>query len=138
MRPSTRSSKPPENRNDLKTIRTLLPYLWEFKGRVIIAILLLIIAKVANVAVPLVLKDIVDALDQPRAMLALPVLLLLAYGVLRFASTLFGELRDALCPGAVAHQPYPGLFCSCPITRGGFLDPKFCGGGSFGEVFPAS
>jgi ATP-binding cassette subfamily B protein len=96
MRPTPGGTPAPNNRSDWKTIRTLLPYLWEFKGRVVLAILLLLAAKVANVAVPLVLKDIVDALDQPRAMLALPVFLLLAYGVLRFMSTLFGELRDAV------------------------------------------
>lgn len=95
MRP-THYGPPPENRNDLKTIRTLLPYLWEFKGRVLLAVALLVMAKLANVAVPLVLKDIVDALDQPRALLALPVVLLVAYGVLRFCATLFGELRDAV------------------------------------------
>ncbi len=95
MRP-THYGKPPDNRNDLKTIRTLLPYLWEFKGRVLLAVALLVMAKLANVAVPLVLKDIVDALDQPRALLALPVILLVAYGVLRFCATLFGELRDAV------------------------------------------
>jgi ATP-binding cassette, subfamily B, heavy metal transporter len=84
------------NCNDLKTIRTLLPYLWEFKGRVILALSLLILAKLANVSVPLVLKEIVDALDQPRAMLILPVFLVLSYGILRLCSTLFGELRDAI------------------------------------------
>jgi len=86
----------PKDRNDLKTIRTLLPYLWEFRGRVVLALALLILAKLANVAVPLVLKDIVDALDRPQAMLALPVLLVLGYGMLRLCSTLFGELRDAV------------------------------------------
>ncbi|MBZ0106302.1 MAG: ABC transporter ATP-binding protein/permease [Sulfuricella denitrificans] len=96
MRHSSYGTDPRQNRSDWKTIRTLLPYLWEFRGRVIFAVLLLILAKIANVAVPLVLKDIVDALDQPRAMLALPVFLLVAYGALRFMSTLFGELRDAV------------------------------------------
>lgn len=95
MRP-TRLEKPSRNRNDWKTIRSLLPYLWEFKGRVTLALALLIMAKLANVAVPLVLKEIVDALDQPHALLALPVLLLAAYGALRLFSTLFGELRDAV------------------------------------------
>src|SRR5687768_7510555 len=95
MRP-TRLEKPLANRNDWKTIRTLLPYLWEFKGRVVAAVILMFMAKLANVAVPLVLKEIIDALDRPRALLALPVLLLLAYGALRLCSTLFGELRDAV------------------------------------------
>lgn len=86
----------PENRNDWKTIRTLLPYLWEFKGRVVLALLLLAVAKLANVAVPLVLKDVVDALDNPQALLILPIFLLVAYGVLRLTNALFSELRDAV------------------------------------------
>jgi len=86
----------PATRNDWKTIRTLLPYLWEFKGRVALAMVLLIAAKLANVAVPLLLKEIVDGLNQPRAVLMLPVLLLVGYGLLRFLSTGFGELRDAV------------------------------------------
>ena len=83
-------------RNDFKTIGTLLPFLWEFKGRVMIALALMILAKLANVSVPLVLKDIVDTLNQPHAMLMLPVFLLISYGLLRLFSTLFGELRDAV------------------------------------------
>lgn len=86
----------PKNRNDWKTIRTLLPYLWEFRWRVALALALLLLAKVANVAVPLALKHIVDALDKPRPEIVLPVAFLLGYGALRFASTLFGELRDAV------------------------------------------
>ena len=96
MRPSHYTTKPPKNRNDWQTIRTLLPYLWEFRGRVIIALTLLITAKFANVAVPLVLKQIVDTLDKPQALLTLPVVLLIGYGLLRMSSTLFGELRDAV------------------------------------------
>lgn len=94
------ASTPKDNndapRNDFKTMGTLLPFLWEFKGRVIIALALMVFAKLANVSVPLVLKDIVDTLDQPRAMLMLPVFLLISYGLLRLFSTLFGELRDAV------------------------------------------
>lgn len=95
MRP-TRLEKPAATRSNLKTIASLLPYLWEFKVRVVLALCLLILAKIANVSVPLVLKEIVDALDQTRAELVLPVFLLLCYGVLRLCSTLFGELRDAV------------------------------------------
>lgn len=95
MRP-TRLEKPAPTSDSLKTIATLLPYLWEFKVRVTLALGLLILAKLANVSVPLVLKEIVDALDQPRAELVLPVFLLIGYGALRFCSTLFGELRDAI------------------------------------------
>lgn len=95
MRP-TRLEKPAATRNNLKTIATLLPYLWEFKVRVILALSLLVLAKLANVSVPLVLKEIVDVLNQPHAVLVLPVFLLISYGVLRLCSTLFGELRDAI------------------------------------------
>ncbi|MBS0298620.1 MAG: ABC transporter ATP-binding protein/permease [Proteobacteria bacterium] len=95
MRP-TRLEKPAATRNNLRTIAALLPYLWEFKVRVMVALGLLVLAKLANVSVPLVLKEIVDALDQPRAELVLPVFLLIGYGVLRLCSTLFGELRDAI------------------------------------------
>ncbi len=74
----------------------LAPYLWEFKWRVLVALTLLVAAKLANVAVPLVLKEIVDALDPQTAILAVPLALLAAYGVLRFSTTLFAELRDVL------------------------------------------
>ena len=96
MRPS--QPQPPNNaqRNDWQTIRSLLPYLWEFKWRVAIALTLLVLSKLANVSVPLALKEIVDALGKPQAVLAVPVMLVLAYGVLRLSSTLFGELRDAV------------------------------------------
>ena len=73
-----------------------MPYLLEFKGRVILAMSLLVFAKLANVAVPLVLKEIIDALDKSHAVLVVPVFLIVGYGVLRLFSTLFGELRDAV------------------------------------------
>lgn len=92
----THTGKPPTNRNDWKTIRTLLPYLWEFKARVVVALALLVFAKLANVGVPLLLKEIVDSLSGPQAVLTLPLFFLIAYGVLRFMSSLFGELRDAI------------------------------------------
>ena len=95
MRP-TRLEKPSLNRNDWGTIRSLLPYLWEFKKRVSLALVLLVMAKLASVAVPLLLKEVVDALDQPQDMLVLPVLFVVGYGVLRLCSTLFGEIRDAI------------------------------------------
>ncbi len=86
----------PTNRKDWKTIGSLLPYLWEFKGRVMFALSLLAMAKLANVTVPLVLKEVVDALDKPQALLTLPLFLLVAYGILRLANSLFSELRDAV------------------------------------------
>jgi ATP-binding cassette, subfamily B, heavy metal transporter len=84
----------PARRNDWAVIRTLLPYLWEFKWRVILAMSFLVGAKLANVAVPLIMKQIVDALDARQAVLVLPLALLLTYGALRAANTLFAELRD--------------------------------------------
>lgn len=87
---------PPKNRNDWKTIRTLLPYVWDFRGRVLLALALLALAKLASVGIPLVLKEIVDSLDKEPALLVLPVALLLGYGALRLASSLFGELRDVV------------------------------------------
>ncbi len=90
------TGKPPSNRNDWKTIRTLLPYLWEFRGRVVLAMTFLIVAKVANVGVPLLFKNVVDALNKPKAMLVLPVMLLIAYGALRLSNSLFSELRDVV------------------------------------------
>jgi ATP-binding cassette subfamily B protein len=90
------SSSGAATRTDWTVIRSLVPYLLEFKWRVTFVVLLLIASKLANVAVPLALKEIVDAMGQPQAMLAVPVLLIVGYGLLRLFATLFGELRDAL------------------------------------------
>ena len=86
--------KPPSRQNDWKTIKSLLPYLLEFRGRVALALVFLALAKVATVSVPLVLKEVVDALSPSKAMLTLPVFLLIGYGLLRLANSSFGELRD--------------------------------------------
>jgi ATP-binding cassette, subfamily B, heavy metal transporter len=85
-------------RGDWQTVRTLLPYLLAYKGRVLFALGCLIAAKLANVGVPLLLKRIVDGLTLPPAgqVLALPVALLVAYGVLRLSTTGFTELREFL------------------------------------------
>ena len=74
----------------------LLPYLWEYKGRVLLALVLLVTSKLANVSVPLVLKDIVDKLDSQIAVLVMPLALLAAYGLLRFSTVFFAELRDVV------------------------------------------
>ncbi len=88
--------QPPAERNDWKTIGTLLPYLWEYRGRVLLALGLLVLAKLANVTVPLVLKEVVDSLSGPQQLLVLPFALLAAYGLLRLGNSLFGELRDVI------------------------------------------
>jgi len=86
-----------KDHHDWKAIRSLLPYIWEFKGRVAIALGLLTLAKLANVGIPLALKGAVDALDpQQQEIIFLPIAMLIAYGLLRLASSLFSELRDAL------------------------------------------
>ncbi len=88
---------PHKNRNDLHNLKQMLPYIWEFKGRVVLALVSLVLAKLATVGIPLLLKNIVDILDKPEnSMIILPVSLLFMYGALRLASTLFNELRDAV------------------------------------------
>ena len=83
-------------RGDWGVLRRLLPYLMEFKGRVVLALAFLVTAKVANLGVPLVMKEVVDALDPRQAPLVLPVTLLATYGLLRLSTTLFAELRDVV------------------------------------------
>jgi ATP-binding cassette, subfamily B, heavy metal transporter len=88
----------PEGPLNWRIIRSLLPYLAEFRGRLFLALGLMGLAKLANVAVPLALKYIVDHFEGagPDVMLTVPLALLVAYGLLRFSSTFFGELRDAV------------------------------------------
>ena len=74
----------------------LLPYLLEFKGRVIVALSFLVISKLANVGVPLVFKRVIDSLTPTQAVVAMPFALLCIYGILRLSSTLFAELRDVV------------------------------------------
>ena len=88
----------PVKRNDWNTLKRLLPYLWEYRWRVLIALLLVVGAKLANIGVPLLLKQLVDAMNvrpgSAEAMLVVPVGLLLAYGLLRLATSVFTELRE--------------------------------------------
>jgi ATP-binding cassette subfamily B protein len=87
-------------RSDWGTLAKLLPYLWRYRWRVGIALAFLVAAKVANVGVPLLLKQLVDALafkpGDPAALLVVPAGLLLAYGGLRLCTTLFTELRELI------------------------------------------
>jgi ATP-binding cassette, subfamily B, heavy metal transporter len=82
--------------NEWRAVRLLIPYLLEYKWRVLLALACLISAKLANVGVPLVMKSVVDRLDAQTAMLAVPVALLATYGILRFSATMFAELRDVV------------------------------------------
>ncbi|MCF8164905.1 MAG: ABC transporter ATP-binding protein/permease [Sulfuritalea sp.] len=85
-------------RDDWTTLKTLLPYLLEWKWRVLLALLSLVAAKMANVGVPLILKQLIDNLapmpGNPAYALVVPVGLLLAYGLLRLSATVFTELRE--------------------------------------------
>ncbi len=95
------SSPPPTNaapRSDWATLRRLLPYLWRYKWRVSFALTFMVGAKMANVGVPLLLKNLVDdmTLTPARSLLAVPVALLVTYGALRLATSLFTELRELI------------------------------------------
>ena len=89
---------PAQDRSDWLTLRRLLPYLLEYKWRVAAALSFMVAAKVANVGVPVLLKELVDAMTlkpgSAQAMLVIPFGLLLAYGLLRLSTSLFTELRE--------------------------------------------
>ena len=86
------------DRSDWATLRRLFPYLWEYKWRVIAALTFMIGAKVANVGVPVLLKNLVDTMNikpgDAQALLVVPAALLLAYGLLRLSTSVFTELRE--------------------------------------------
>ena len=89
----------PEGAINWRIISSLWPYLSEFRGRLFLAMGLMGLAKLANVTVPLALKFIVDHFDGAgtrEVLITVPLALLVAYGLLRFSATLFGELRDAV------------------------------------------
>ncbi len=88
------SAAAPAPKSDWRVVRSLIPYLWDFRGRVALAVIFLVTAKFANIGVPLLLKEIIDSLDKSKAVLVVPLALLAGYGLLRLSSTLFGELRD--------------------------------------------
>jgi ATP-binding cassette subfamily B protein len=82
--------------SEWRAVGALLPYVLEYKWRVALALACLIVAKLANVGVPLIMKEVVDRLDAQTALLAVPVALLAIYGILRFSATMFAELRDVI------------------------------------------
>ena len=88
----------PGQGGDWHTLQRLLPYLWEYKWRVGLALAFMVGAKLANVGVPMLLKELVDAMSlkpgDARALLVVPVALLLTYGGLRLATSAFTELRE--------------------------------------------
>ncbi|ART47177.1 ABCB family ABC transporter ATP-binding protein/permease [Acidovorax carolinensis] len=96
--PPAPAENPAQKRSDWATLSRLLPYLWQYKWRVVLAIVFMVGAKVANVGVPVLLKNLVDAMafkpGDPAAVLVVPAGLLLAYGLLRLCTSLFTELRE--------------------------------------------
>nr|MBC8212678.1 ABC transporter ATP-binding protein/permease [Gammaproteobacteria bacterium] len=92
-----RTEKPHSNRKDWDNIKQMFPFIWTYRGRVLLALASLIISKLAMVGVPITLKYIVDSLDGSTGQtVALPIALLLAYGILRFVNSGFNELRDVI------------------------------------------
>ena len=85
-------------RSDSETLKRLFPYLWQYKWRVAAALVFMVAAKVANVGVPLLLKELIDAMsfkpNDPAALIVVPVSLLVVYGVLRLSVSVFTELRE--------------------------------------------
>ena len=96
LNPNATNASAPRAKNDWRVVRSLLPYLADFRGRVALAMFFLIAAKLANIGVPLLLKEIIDSLDKSKAVLVVPIALLAAYGLLRLSSTFLGELRDVV------------------------------------------
>ncbi len=103
------AARPAVQRSDWATLQRLFPYLWNYKWRVVAALVFMVGAKMANVGVPLLLKNLVDAMspnggrnlvggaqsaDVLQAVLVVPAALLLAYGLLRLSTSLFTELRE--------------------------------------------
>jgi ABC-type transport system involved in Fe-S cluster assembly fused permease/ATPase subunit len=96
--PGAGAEKPPKS--DWRTLGKLLPYVWQWRWRVLVALACLVAAKLANIGVPLLLKSLVDGLalkpGDPPAVLVVPVAILVGYGLLRLSITLFTELREYL------------------------------------------
>jgi ATP-binding cassette subfamily B protein len=92
------AGQPPQQRPDSETLKRLFPYLWQYKWRVVAALSFMVGAKLANVSVPLLLKELIDAMsfkpNDPMAVIVVPVSLLLVYGVLRLSVSAFTELRE--------------------------------------------
>lgn len=92
------------SKSDWTTLKRLFPYLWEYKWRVVAALSFMVCAKLANVGVPLLLKELIDALTpQPtgaQIALVVPLALLVGYGLLRLSVSAFTELRELVFAAA--------------------------------------
>jgi ATP-binding cassette subfamily B protein len=98
--PAANPAAPAARSSDSATLQRLFPYLWRYKWRVMAALVFMVGAKLANVGVPVLLKNLVDSLTlKPggaSALLVVPVALLLAYGMLRLMTSLFAEARELI------------------------------------------
>ncbi|MBC7919115.1 MAG: ABC transporter ATP-binding protein/permease, partial [Rhodoferax sp.] len=98
IQPAALPGAPVPPRSDWGTLTRLFPYLWTYKWRVMAALAFMIGAKLANVGVPVLLKNLVDAMSfkpgDPNAIIVVPVALLVGYGALRLCTSLFAELRE--------------------------------------------
>ncbi|MDM0017655.1 ABCB family ABC transporter ATP-binding protein/permease [Variovorax saccharolyticus] len=96
--PTSAGTPARSDRSDWATLRRLFPYLWRYKWRVMAALAFMVGAKVANVGVPVLLKNLVDAMSikpgSAASLLVVPVGLLVAYGLLRLSTAVFNELRE--------------------------------------------
>jgi len=91
------TSAPQGGRKDIRNLKRIFPYIWEYKGRVLIALLSLILSKVAIVGIPLIFKEIIDILDTPdKSAIVIPIALFILYGAARLSGSLFNEVRDAV------------------------------------------
>ena len=103
LQPGTQTGQPAA-RSDWSTLSRLFPYLWVYKWRVLAALAFMVGAKLANVGVPLLLKNLVDSMSpngglvngsiDVRTLVVVPVALLIGYGALRLSTSLFTELRE--------------------------------------------
>ncbi|QDL53459.1 ABCB family ABC transporter ATP-binding protein/permease [Rhodoferax aquaticus] len=93
-------------KSDWDTLRRLFPYLWTYKWRVMAALAFMVGAKMANVGVPVLLKNLVDAMTikpgDPAALVVVPISLLFGYGALRLSTSVFTELRELVFAKATA------------------------------------
>ena len=121
-RGETSPPSPPGQGADWQTLRRLLPYLWQYKWRVLLALAFMVAAKLANVGVPVLLKELVDAMSfkpgDPQALLVVPGALLLTYGGLRLATSAFTELRELVLP-----RPPRGLHDRLPCRPSSICTP---------------
>ena len=125
---SVSSAEPAANqgtRNDWATLKTLFPYLWAYKWRMLLALVFLVGAKLANVGVPLVLKRLIDHLTlgpaNPQAVLVLPVGILLAYGALRLSRKLSPRTAEVTVVDPQPHMTYQPFL---PEAAAGSISPR--------------